>query len=121
MIAYPYEPTDVVKCGCCGAYVENTPAHNVALHQPEGSPYPNDDGFGMCKDCGGDPAVSLDDLSEEKVRKRLGWGACCFYDARIELVLENLNERNRAKFAALDYAGKVAIVSRMLEEGIIKW
>jgi len=48
VIKYPYEPTDHVICSCCGALVENVPGKNVSLHQDDGSPYPNDDGYGMC-------------------------------------------------------------------------
>lgn len=124
MIEYPYDPTDWVKCGCCGGHVRNTPEHNVALHQEPGTPYPNDDGHGMCKRCGGDPDVPFPDKgwpTEEAMRKRLGWGQAAFYDARIELVRNTLNDKNRERFEASPYAQKVLIVREMIEKGVIKW
>jgi len=119
MIEYPYAETGYVKCSCCGGFVANTPDENVALHQPEGTPYPSDDGFGMCKACGGDPHTDIDDTSEANVRKRLGWGGECFYDTRIELLAEKLNEKNSAKFKAMPYAKQVAMVVIAIEKGWI--
>jgi hypothetical protein len=69
MIAYPYTPVAFVTCSCCGAFVENTPEHNVSLHAPDGDPYPHDDGVGECVSCGGDPTIPFTE-DEELFRKR---------------------------------------------------
>ena len=119
MIEYPYEPRRYLSCSCCGCEVINEPGENVYLHEPEGSPYPSDDGFGMCKPCGGDPAADSSDLSDENVRKRLGYAGTIFYDARIDLLTEKLNDTNRAKFEKMAYASKVALVISAVEDGLI--
>lgn len=122
MIEYPYDPISVVTCTCCGAWVENTPEHNVSLHEEEGSLYPHDDGVGECIPCGGDFNIEYSpDLSEEMTRKRLGWGAARFYDSRIETLSKALNEENREKFETMRYAKKCVFVRRAIEDGILRW
>jgi hypothetical protein len=118
MIKYPYTPIAFVTCTCCGAFVENTPEHNVSLHAPDGDPYPHDDGVGECVSCGGDPTIPFTE-DEELFRKRMGWGACCFYDARIETMHKALNEANRAKFEALSYAKKCVLIRKAVEDGLM--
>jgi hypothetical protein len=119
MIEYPYGDDAWVKCSCCGALIENDPDHNVYLHEPDGSPYPSDDGFGMCIPCGGDPKADRSDTSEANLRKRLGWGMQCFYDTRIETLEKSLNEKNAAKFKAMPYGEKVAFIMAAIEDGIM--
>jgi len=120
MIAYPYAPTDYVLCSCCGAYVENTPQHNVSLHGDAGDSYPHDDGYGECTSCGGDPSVPYsDDITEAQLRRRMGWGMTCFVDARIARLRETMNPANVARLDTMEYSGQVAIVLRMVERGII--
>ena len=119
MIKYPYTPTDWVRCSCCGRDVLNTTEHNVALHKPDGDPYPDDDGYGMCVGCGGDPTADSKDLSEKNIRKRLGFGGECFYDTRIEHLGKALNAENSARFKALPFYKQVALVASAVEEGMI--
>ncbi|MDP2607247.1 MAG: hypothetical protein Q8S00_32320 [Deltaproteobacteria bacterium] len=116
---YPYEPQDYVRCTCCGIDVRNVPGENVYLNLPDGNSYPSDDGYGMCIACGGDPSADVNDTSEANIRKRLGYGMIVFYNARIEIMERALNPENAALFKKLDYASKISLVIKAVEDGLI--
>lgn len=99
----------VVICSCCGRTIPDDPQHNVD-HGTQ--PSPHDEGFGMCKECGGDAEAT-------GIRKRLGWATCAFYDARIKLIMEILSPEKRKKFAALPYERKAAWISEAVERGFM--
>lgn len=63
-----------------------------------------------CYECAGDPKA-------KSVRKRLGWAACMFYDARIPILASRLNAENRARFLRMKYAAKCNIIGKMIERG----
>ena len=108
------EQRTVVTCTYCGRLIENNPTENVSFAE---HPYPHDEGFGACRDCGGDPSVSKDDHSPEALKKRLGLNAVSFYEARFEIVQKALSPENLAKFEAMDYAQKIAVIARLIEKG----
>lgn len=115
---YPYEPTDYVGCSCCGATIENTPAQNVYLLLPDDEPYPCDDGYGMCRECGGDPDAEVSD-DEQETRRALGYAQCVFYDARIPKLRNALSEDKRVKFDAFPYWKKCRLVQHAVTEGLM--
>ena len=107
----------VLACSCCGtgvSHAENTVRDEI--------PYPFDEGFGMCVPCGGDENIEMTD--EETVKKRLGWAKCMFFEARFDIVREQLQMANPAsakKFDSISYIKKCAFVSELLEKGMLKW
>ena len=103
--------SEVVTCGCCGRGVWDNEDENAHFGQ---QPYPDDAGFGMCKDCGGDKKAA-------DFKKKLGWAATCFYEARFDVARNALNEANKAKWDGLSYERKVAFIIRCLEKGILAW
>lgn len=109
---------DMITCGCCGKGILNTPAENTHYGI---SPYPDDTGFGMCVECGGDKTIVPDAqthiYTEAQVRKKLGWAGCAFYDTRIELLQNKLTETNKTKFNAMSFERKVLIIAKMVERG----
>ena len=98
-----------VTCSCCGRAMQDTPRANVSFDE---TPYPHDCGYGLCVECGGD-------VKAKNARKRLGWAACAFYDARIAMLLERLSDTNRARFKAMSYERKCAVVAGLVEKGTI--
>ncbi len=118
MIKYPYSPTDQVLCTCCGAWLDNKPGSNVSLHRDVGAFYPQDEGYGECTDCGGDPSTELTaDSSDDTVRRVLGSSTCRFYDSRIPRVAESLSDKNRAKYAAMPLIKQIHFVDKLIEVG----
>lgn len=111
-----------VMCSCCGKGIRHNAAENVSFGE---SPYPHDNGVGMCRECGGDDRVKpvakkgrkAKPLSEAAVRKRMGFGACCFVDARIEILEKRLNPENLARFNAMPYEKKARVVYDLVEKG----
>ena len=63
------EQRTVVACAYCGHLIENNPTENVSFKEV---PYPHDEGFGACRECGGDPTVPKDDLTVAAIQKRFG-------------------------------------------------
>ena len=63
-----------------------------------------------CFACAGDPKA-------ERVRKRLGWAACTFYDARIPVLADRLSTENRERFLRMPYAKKCNVIGKMIERG----
>lgn len=107
MITYPLD------CSCCGAGIL-APEENTD-HGKE--PYPHDEGHGMCRGCGGDDrAVGT---TEAAVRRRLGWAACTFAEARFDIVRRGLNAKNLARFDALSFVQKVEVIYTLVERGVI--
>jgi len=101
------EEKQYLTCGCCGKwYWGFVPKENGVQTY--------DNGVGMCPDCGGDPKAKT-------VKKRLGWAACTYYEARFDLLRKALSEKSKAKFDGLTYERKVFVIQKMLEKGIIKW
>lgn len=99
--------TGIITCSCCGRGIRDNAEENVDYGNV---PNPHDTGFGMCRECGGDSKTA-------EVRKRMGWAACAFYDARIPLVRQWINPTDYGKFDALSYEGKVALVARLILKG----
>ncbi len=115
---YPdHEYGTMLTCSCCGSGLRNTPEENTVFNE---TPYPYDDGFGMCVRCGGDRTVPFA-MDEESIKKRLGWAACMFYEARFSVLRNALNPANQAKWDTLSYGKKVVLVIKALEEGMLKW
>jgi hypothetical protein len=105
---------EVLNCTCCGRGLCDTPEENVSHGQ---SPYPHDTGFGLCRECGGDPTA--DTTTDEGVRKRMGWQMTTFREARFDLLRRNLNAENQAKWDGLSYAKKCSVVLRLVRDGTI--
>ena len=82
------------SCGMCGRAAE--------------TPWTDDEW--ACYECAGDPKA-------KSVRKRLGWAACMFYDARIPVLSAQLNGENRVRFLRMPYAQKANIIGKMIERG----
>jgi hypothetical protein len=101
------EDKEYITCYCCGLLIRNNVQENV--HYGE-SPYPDDECFGLCVECGGDKKAS-------GISKKLGWAGRIFYDAKIEVLSNNLSPENKAKFEALSYERKVYIIARLIERG----
>ena len=103
-----------LTCTCCGSGIRDTPDENVSHNE---QPNPHDVGYGLCVPCGGDKKSR--GLSERATRKRIGWAGEVFFDARIKLLLEKLNEKNAEEFRRRSYASKVAMVTQLIEKGVL--
>ena len=98
-----------LNCGCCGNAIRNLPDQNAHYSR---EPYPDDAGYGMCLECGGDPA-------SDDVKKRMGWTMVMFCEARFEVIRKALNDSNKAKWDASSFEKKCALVVRLVEKGSI--
>jgi hypothetical protein len=94
-----YILTDL-DCSCCGKPIENSTDQNASFGL---APYPHDQGFGMCFDCGGDS-------QSDDIRTQLGWAGRMFFETRMSIVRKHLNPENRAKFDAMNYERKVSFI-----------
>src|SRR6202162_4064970 len=103
-----FEHPVYLDCSCCGKLIENSTDQNASFGL---EPYPHDQGFGMCFDCGGDP-------QSDDIRTQLGWAGRTFFETRMSIVREHLNPENRAKFDAMNYERKVAFIGRVFHETI---
>ena len=103
----------ILVCGCCGAYLRDTPEENTH-HGIE--PYPDDNGFGMCRGCGGTGEFG-DCEDAEQVKKAQGSAQAMFYEARIESLPKRLNEANAARFLGLPYWKQCIVINRLIESG----
>ena len=99
--------TQVITCSCCGRGLLDTEEENVHHGLV---PYPDDEGFGLCRECGGDPEAT-------EVRARLGWAFCALIDARVPIVAKHLTATNRERFLALPYERQALFILRLMEEG----
>lgn len=104
----------MLTCSCCGSGV--TCDDNVVKDQV---PYPFDEGYGLCIECGGDDKADTSTL--DGFKRALGWQKCMFYEARFSVVRDALNEQNKQKWDKLSYAKKCHIVHDFVEKGWIKW
>jgi len=102
------EEKHYLTCGCCGKY------YLGFIPKDKDGVQTYDNGVGMCPDCGGDPKAKT-------VKKRMGWAACTFYEARFDLLRNALGKEAKAKFDGLSYQKKCFVIQRMLEKGFIKW
>jgi len=96
-----------VTCHCCGRGIRDNAEENAHFGQV---PYPDDQGFGMCKDCGGDAKAP-------DIKGKLGWAGRCFFEARFDVVRRALSSENQAKWDTWPYERKVALVTRLVEKG----
>lgn len=97
-----------VRCSCCGEDIPDTKEYNVA-HDTPGK---FDNGYGMCKECGGDDKAT-------DIKKKMGWGMTMFVEARIETIAKRLNEENKKKFLEMPFEKQAVIVLKMVEKGAI--
>lgn len=107
---------ELLWCTCCGKGVRNNAEENVAYGKV---PYPYDDEYGECRECGGDDRV--DGLDEESVKRRLGWSTVMFVEARFPVIRKGLSPANQEKFDAMPYWKKAAITLKMVERGVLLW
>lgn len=108
-----------VVCSCCDAVLAAHDAkENIAAAV---MPYPCDEGFGWCRACFGDDSVKVEgkEPTEAQLRKRLGWAAETFFDARFDVLEKKLNAGNVERFRSMTYARKVAAVTRLIEKGVM--
>jgi hypothetical protein len=103
---------DILTCTCCGIGLRDTMDENVSHGQV---PYPHDTGYGLCRECGGDPTA--DTATEEGIRRRMGWQVATFCEARIDLVQRNLKSEAQAKWDRLSYAKKCCVVLGLVKDG----
>lgn len=87
-------------CSCCGV---------MALEE-DGSLPEADEGDEMCLSCGGDPEAGT-------TRKKMGWAACCFFDARVPIIRERLSVENQPKWDKIEYWRKVSFITKQIEAG----
>ena len=105
---------EILSCTCCGQGVCDTPEENVSHGQ---MPYPHDAGFGLCRECGGDPTA--DTSTDEGVKKRMGWQMTTFCEARFDLVRQNLKPQQQSHWDSLSYAKKCTVVLGLVRQGTI--
>lgn len=98
---------EYVACSCCGSGIKNDADENAHFGIV---PYPVDEGFGMCLECGGDQKAA-------SLRKKMGWAKVSFFDARIEMLREKMNPENLAKFIEMTYARKCWLITKLIERG----
>jgi len=94
-------------CSCCGHMLRDTAAENCSHGAV---PYPFDQGYGMCRRCGGDPTGPTE-------ADRMGWAARAFFETRIALLAQQLSPTNRDKLHAMSYTRQVAVVTRLVQNG----
>lgn len=106
-----------VICSCCGALIEDRPETNT-----EHGTGRHDEGYGMCVNCGGQPAGTWEEasqMSEADFKKAQGSALAGFMATRIPRLHDRLNPDNQAKFAALPYWRQCQIIENMVEQGLI--
>ncbi len=108
-LAAKFEQPVYLACSCCGKLIEDSTDQNACFGI---KPYPHDQGVGECFECGGDP-------HSEDIRTRLGRSGRTFYETRMDIVREHLEPENRAKFDAMDYERKVAVIGQFIERGVM--
>lgn len=101
--------------------IRHNEIENVSFNE---QPYPHDEDYGMCVECGGNKNVILKSKDSKKVKERkkrnkLGWAASTFFEARFGILRSQLSANNQAKFDALSYENKIAIIAQMIEKGYI--
>ena len=97
----------ILNCTCCGEGVRHTPEDNCAFGK---SPYPYDNGYGMCRKCGGDPKA-------EDLKGRLGWAYVTFLEARFDICYKKLNPESKEKWDKASWVGKASHVIEQVKKG----
>jgi hypothetical protein len=97
----------IVSCSCCGKGIYDNAKENVHFGM---IPYPDDNGFGMCVECGGDK-------KSKDPKKRMGWGMVTFVEARFDTVRKSLNEKNQKKWDECTWEKKALVVLGLVEKG----
>ncbi len=83
---------EYITCSCCGVMLRNNARQNADYGKV---PYPQDEGFGHCRSCGGYPVTKAEEgkpMTEAQVKKKLGWAACSFYESRFPIIRQKLAE-----------------------------
>lgn len=100
----------MLTCSCCGTMIEDSPEQNTDFGK---QPNPHDTGFGMCPDCGGDKNAA-------DVKKKLGWAACSFYEARFPILRKALTKPELIeKWEKSSYLQKCNWIGKMIEKGLM--
>jgi hypothetical protein len=100
--------------------LRDNPQENVCYNQ---HPYPQDDGYGQCVACFGDPILKAEwesrRFSEDDMRRMLGSTGVQFHGARIQQLRETMKPANVAKLDAMDYEEQVITVIYLIDKGVI--
>jgi len=106
----------VITCGCCGKGIHDNKEENVHFGMV---PYPDDVGFGMCKECGGDDSITDKEAAEdeEAFKKKLGWGGQMFFEHRFDIARKALSPEKQEHWDTLPYRKKVAFIAKAVENG----
>jgi len=102
---------DILVCSCCGGLLKNTNMDNVDF---DVYPYHHDNGYGLCRRCGGYP-----DNKKKSTKKRLGWAGQMFYEARFPIVRNNLCPDNQVRWDNMSYEQKIKVVYNFVIKGLI--
>lgn len=111
------KPGDYLVCTCCGDFVKHTKTDNVAFGQ---SPYPYDEGYGMCRECGGEdlkPGEIVKDLTDSQIKKKMGWAKVMFFEARFPIIESKLTPENLEKWKMSSFAKKAVFITSLIEKG----
>jgi hypothetical protein len=107
----------IVTCSCCGKGIRDNAEDNADFNTRG-----QDQGFGMCRECGGeDPGTweNASKMTEAEFKKKQGWGLTTFYEARMAPFRNALNAQNQAKWDALPYWKKCYLLQHAVEDGLI--
>ena len=105
------ETNQIVSCGCCGRGLQHNEEENTHFNI---TPYPDDEGFGMCRECGGDPKA-------KSVKKKLGWASTMYCEARFPVIRDALSDKGKANWDKASYERKCSTVFMFVEKGILSW
>jgi len=103
------EGREWLDCGFCGCGIRNNPEENVVFHA---DPYPKDEGYGVCRSCGGDPKAN-------NIRDQMGSANTLFFDVRIKKLKEVISEKNRKHFDSLSYEDQCLVIGRYIKAGLM--
>jgi hypothetical protein len=107
----------IVSCSCCGRGIRDNAEENCDFNTRG-----QDQGFGMCRECGGEDPGTWGDASkmtEEEFKKKQGWALTTFYDARMEPFRSRLNAKNQATWDTLPYWKKCYLLENAVKDGLI--
>lgn len=112
-----------LACSCCGGGLRHNVDENAVYGE---TPYPCDDGVGHCIECFGPSKekkkdIKWSELTESECRKKMGWAAVAFVEARFPIIEKGLNPANREKWARDPFWKKAALVYALIEKGILAW
>lgn len=89
----------MVECECCGRMIEDK-AETNAYHNMQS--HPSDGNGGLCEECV--------DYTNHMV-----------FDSQIQIVADDLNEVNKAKFMAMPFSKQCWIILQLDEQGFFSW